>query len=254
MNKPTERFSDRVANYINYRPSYPPEVVGTLGSVCNLNNHSRIADIGSGTGIFSGLLLDKNFQVAGVEPNESMRRAAEQQLSSYKKFISVEGQSEHTGLSDNSVDLVTAAQAFHWFKLAETKQEFARILKPGGHVALIWNQRKLEEPFQKGYDGILREFATDYNTVNHMNIPSEDIEKFFSPNKVSTFQFENSQVFDLSGFLGRMLSSSYTPKANTREQEMLVQAAEDLFNRYENNGLITFEYTTRLYLAPFLRP
>ena len=108
--------------------------------------------------------------MAGVEPNESMRSAAEQQLSSYRKFTSSGGQSEQTGLADHSIDLVTAAQAFHWFNRDETMQEFVRILKPGGHVALIWNQRKLEQAFQKEYDAILRKFATDYNPVNHINI------------------------------------------------------------------------------------
>jgi len=251
MSKSTERFSDRVANYVNYRPSYPPEVVDTLISECSLSSQCTIADIGSGTGIFTRLLLDKNFHVAGVEPNESMRKAAERQLSNYRKFTSIGGRSEHTGLADHSIDLVTAAQAFHWFKCDETKQEFVRILKPAGHVALVWNQRKIEQPFQIEYDGMLREFATDYNSVNHMNISYEDIVGFFSPNKVLTFEFANSQVFDLGGFLGRMQSSSYTPKADTREHVMLMRAAEDLFNRYKCDEKITFEYVTRLYLTPF---
>jgi len=251
MNESTERFSDRVADYVNYRPSYPLEVVDTLISECGLNSQSTIADIGSGTGIFSRLLLDKNFHVAGVEPNEGMRGAAEQQLSSYSKFTSSGGQSEHTGLADHSIDLITSAQAFHWFKRDETRQEFVRVLKPGGQVALIWNQHKLEQSFQKEYDAILREFATDYNSVNHMNISYEDIAGFFSPNKVLTFEFENTQIFDLVGFLGRMQSSSYTPAASTREHAMLVQAARDLFGRYECGGEVRFEYVTRLYLASF---
>jgi len=251
MSKPTERFSDRVSDYVNYRPSYPPEVVETLISDCGLSSHSMIADIGSGTGIFTRLLLDKNFHVTGVEPNESMRRAAGQQLSSYRKFTSSGGQSEHTGLADHSIDLITSAQAFHWFKRDETKQEFIRVLKPGGQVALIWNKRKLEQPFQIEYDGMLRNFAKDYNSVNHMNISYEEIVQFFSPNGVLTFEFENSQVLDLVGFLGRIQSSSYTPENNTREHELLMRVAEDLFSSYKCGGTITFEYITRLYLAPF---
>jgi len=251
MNKSTERFSDRVADYVNYRPSYPPEVVDTLISECGLSSQSLIADIGSGTGIFSRLLLDKNLHVTGVEPNEDMRSAAEQQLSSYRKFTSTGGKSEHTGLADRSIDLVTAAQAFHWFKRDETRQEFIRVLKPGGQVALTWNQRKLEQAFQKEYEAILRKFAPDYNSVNHMNISYEDIEGFFNPNKVLMFEFENIQVFDLVGFLGRIQSSSYTPKLNTSEHGILMRAAEDLFYSYESDGAIEFEYVTRLYLAPF---
>jgi len=251
MSESTKRFSDRVADYVNYRPSYPLEVVDTLISECGLGSQSTIADIGSGTGIFTRLLLDKNFHVAGVEPNESMRSAAEQQLSNYTRYTSTGGQSEHTDLADHSIDLITAAQAFHWFKGDETRSEFIRILKPGGEVALIWNQRKLEQPFQKEYDAMLRKYATDYNSVNHMNISYEDIAEFFSPNKVSMFEFENTQVFDQAGFLGRMQSSSYTPAADTSEHRILIRAAEDLFNSYECDGVITFEYVTRLYLSSF---
>jgi len=251
MSEPTERFSDRVADYLSYRPSYPLAVVDTLLSECGLSGQSMIADIGSGTGIFTRLLLDKNLYVTGIEPNESMRKAAEQQLSNYRKFTSSGGQSEHTGLVDHSIDLVTAAQAFHWFKCDETRQEFGRILKSSGHVALIWNQRKLAQPFQKEYDAMLREYASDYNSVNHMNISYENIAEFFNPNKVYMFEFENAQVFDLTGFLGRMQSSSYTPAANTRAHAMLVQAARDLFDRYECGGEVRFEYVTRLYLSSF---
>jgi len=249
MNNPTERFSDRVANYASYRPSYPPGLIDILASECNLGNQSTIADIGSGTGIFSRLLLDKGFQVAAVEPNENMRREAELQLMDYKNFTSVAGESESTGLAKSSIDLITAAQAFHWFRRDETKPEFFRILKPAGQVALIWNQRKIEQPFQKEYDDILRKFSTDYNTVNHMNISYEDIAHFFSPHKVVVFEFENSQIFDLTGLLGRIQSSSYTPKTNTREYVQLMQVAESMFNRYERGGVVKFEYTTRLYLA-----
>jgi len=252
MTKTIERFSDRVANYIKYRPSYPQVVVDTIISECQLGKTHTVADIGSGTGIFSKLLLDRDFDVIGVEPNESMRKAAEHQLSYYEKYSSVDGQSECTNIASSSIDLITAAQAFHWFNREKTKQEFSRILKPGGYLALIWNQRKVDQPFHKEYDSILRKYATDYNSVNHMNISDEDIAGFFYPGKVATFDFKNSQQFDLIGFLGRMQSSSYTPKVNTREHETLMKVAEDLFHRYEASGTITFEYDTRLYLAQWV--
>ena len=252
MTKTIERFSDRVANYIKYRPSYPQVVVDTIISECHPGKMHTVADIGSGTGIFSKLLLERDFNVIGVEPNESMRKTAEHQLSDYENFSSVDGQSECTNIANSSIDLITAAQAFHWFDGEKTKQEFSRILKPGGYLALIWNQRKVDQPFQKEYDSILRKYATDYNSVNHMNISDEDIAGFFYPGKVATFDFKNSQQLDLIGFLGRMQSSSYTPKVNTREHETLMKVAEDLFRRYAGNGTITFEYDTRLYLAQWV--
>ena len=251
MGKPTERFSDRVSNYVRYRPSYPPELVDTLISECHLNSRSRIADVGSGTGIFSRLLLDKGCYVSGVEPNRNMREAAERQFAGYNKFSSIDGQSERTGLDDSSINLITAAQSFHWFETGNTRREFLRILKPGGYVALVWNQRKIEQPFQIEYDRMLRQYASDYDAVNHMNISAEDILDFFSPNKVAKFEFDNSQIFDLSGFLGRMQSSSYVPKTGTAEHLRLIQAAEDLFNRYQSSETISFEYNSFFYLAEF---
>jgi ubiquinone/menaquinone biosynthesis C-methylase UbiE len=249
MSKPTERFSDRVSNYIKYRPSYPQELVETLAQVCHLSSQSRIADVGSGTGIFSRLMLDKDCYVSGVEPNSNMREAAEQQFAGYHKFCSIDGQSERTGLDDSSIDLITAAQSFHWFEAGDTRPEFLRILKPGGYVALIWNQRKIEQPFQTEYDSMLRKLAPDYRSVNHMNISAEDIQNFFGPNKVAKYEFEYSQNFDQAGFLGRMQSSSYVPKTGTGAHTSLMRAAEDLFTRYQSDETISFEYNSLFYLA-----
>ena len=251
MSKPTQRFSDRVSNYIKYRPSYPQELVDTLARVCQLGSQSRIADVGSGTGIFSRLMLDKDCYVSGIEPNRKMRKAAEQHFAGDNKFCSIDGQSERTGLDNSSIDLITAAQSFHWFEAGATRQEFMRILKPGGHVALIWNQRKVEQPFQTEYDRMLRKLAADYSKVNHMNISAEDIQNFFSPNKVAKFEFEHSQIFDQAGFLGRMQSSSYVPKKGTGAHSRLIRAAEDLFNRYQSDETISFEYNSVFYLAVF---
>jgi len=251
MIKSTERFSDRVANYIKYRPTYPQQVIDSIFSECQIETGARVADIGSGSGIFSQLLLAADLRVFAVEPNETMRAAAEQLLSGHANFTSVDGRSECTNLADASIDLVTAAQAFHWFDGEATKLEFSRILKPGGYLALVWNQRRLDQPFHQDYERMLRRYATDYNSVNHMNLTDEDFDKFVYPAKFTTFEFENSQHFDLTGFLGRMQSSSYTPKNNTAEHGKLIAAAEELFNRYEADGSVRFEYTTRLYIARF---
>ncbi len=251
MLQTTELFSDRVSNYRKYRPSYPNQLIDTLTSECNLDSQSMIADIGSGTGIFSQLLLDKNCRVIGVEPNKEMREAAEHQLSNHINFNSVEGESENTTLENSSVDLITSAQAFHWFNRDKTRKEFERILKPTGYVALVWNQRNLDSQFQKEYDQMLREYASDYSAVNHMNLTIDHITDFYSPSEVSTFKFTNAQHFDLAGFLGRMQSSSYTPKTGTAESDALIMIANSLFEKFESKGVISFEYETFLYLGKF---
>ncbi len=251
MTQSTRRFSDRVTNYVRYRPSYPQTLVDTLISYCKLSDQSVIADIGSGPGTFSELLLNRHYRVTGVEPNKEMRETAEHQYSAKSNFSSVDGTSESTGLKDCSVDLITAAQAFHWFDLKKTREEFNRILKPDGSIAVIWNQRDLSRPLQIEYDQMLRQHAAEYNRVNHMNITDDNVADFFSPGRVEKQVFPNAQQFDLDGFLGRINSASYTPKQNTAEYQDLEVVARRLFNKYKENETIVFEYQTSLYIGSF---
>jgi SAM-dependent methyltransferase len=141
--KPKERFSDRADAYAKYRPSYPQALVDSL--VQKLLTSSRItpsvADIGSGTGIFSRLLLENGFTVYAIEPNGPMRERAEERLASFPRFYSVNEEAADTTLPDHCVDAVVVAQAFHWFATQETVVEFTRILKRPGIVMLAWNDR-----------------------------------------------------------------------------------------------------------------
>jgi ubiquinone/menaquinone biosynthesis C-methylase UbiE len=140
----TRRFSTRAQNYVRYRPGYPPEVIYLLKAECGLTANSMVADVAFGTGIFTRLLLENGNRVIGVEPNPEMRRAGEEFLAQYQRFTSVSGTAEATTLSGESVDIVTVAQAAHWFDPKKAKDEFVRILKPGGWVVLIWNDRRVD--------------------------------------------------------------------------------------------------------------
>src|SRR5213595_654680 len=132
MSDPTKRFSNRVENYIKYRPGYPDAVIDLLTEECRLTQQSIIADIGSGTGILSELFLKNGNSVFAIEPNAAMRRTAEDLLRKHPKFTSIDAAAEATTLDIASVDFVTAAQAFHWFDRKNARKEFARILKPEG--------------------------------------------------------------------------------------------------------------------------
>ena len=253
MADPRKRFSDRVANYIRFRPGYPESLLPVLLPAAQSRDSVSIADVGSGTGIFTRLLLQQGDTVYGVEPNANMRRAAEEYLADYEKFVSIDGDAENTGLADASVDLVTAAQAFHWFNNDASKTEFNRILKPDGRLALIWNQRRMEQPFQQAYEALLRELAPEYGKVNHMNLDENDIAPFFRPGQMQVSHFDNYQQFDFEGLTGRLKSSSYCPNENTPEYARLIDALSGLFDTHAIDGRLIFEYDTRLYLGPIAR-
>ncbi|HVE57072.1 MAG TPA: class I SAM-dependent methyltransferase [Pyrinomonadaceae bacterium] len=171
MRNTVERFSNRVENYIKYRPSYPKEILEVFRGGMNLTLNSVIADIGSGTGISARLFLENGNAVFGVEPNAAMREAAEEFLKAFPKFESVDGTAENTNLPDNSVDFVIAAQAFHWFDKDRTPAEFRRILRSDGFAALIWNERQLDSnAFLRDYEELLKNYGTDYEKVRHDNL------------------------------------------------------------------------------------
>ena len=246
----TQRFSDRVENYIRYRPSYPAGVIATLREKAGLHASAAVADIGSGTGIFSQLLLPHCAQVYGIEPNEPMRSAGERLLAGNPNFTSLVGTAEKTGLPAASVDLVTAAQAFHWFDIPACRREFSRILRNGGYVALIWNERLVEAtPFLADYESLLKKYATDYEQVNHANIDAAALSAFYAPNGYSVTEFPNSQKFDYAGLKGRVLSSSYAPNIGHPNHEIMMRGLKALFQRHQQDETVTFQYTTKLYIG-----
>jgi ubiquinone/menaquinone biosynthesis C-methylase UbiE len=243
MISPIQRFSSRVENYLKYRPSYPSAIIDLLATEAQLTPASIIADVGSGTGFLAKLLLENGNRVLGIEPNQEMRRAGERLLKDYPNFTSVTATAEATTLDDGSVDFVTAGQAFHWFKPEQAREEFARILKPPGWIVLVWNDRQTNTtPFLEAYERLLQTYATDYEAINH---------KHFNPMVMSiemkVKQFENSQVFDFEGLKGRLLSSSYAPEVGQPNHETMLDELSRIFQAYQVNGKITFEYTTEVY-------
>jgi SAM-dependent methyltransferase len=246
---PTARFSDRVENYVRYRPGYPPEVLAQLRSECALVPGHRIADIGFGTGLFTRLLLENGNPVTGVEPNEAMRREGDRILATYPGFRSVAGTAETTTLPDHSVDFITAAQAAHWFDRAKARREFVRILKPGGWVVLLWNERVTDStPFLIAYEKLLMEYGTDYNEVRHERT-TDTIQEFFVPSPFSAHVFPMQQVFDYAGVEGRLLSSSYVPAPGHPNHQPMLDALRRLFDEHNISGKVTVAYNTRLYCS-----
>ncbi len=245
--KTVERFSNRVENYVKYRPTYPTKVLNLFRDEMNLQNDSTIADIGSGTGISAKLFLENGCRVFGVEPNAAMREAAENFLQDFPNFKSVDGTAENTDLENKSVDFVVAAQAFHWFDKTKTRNEFKRILRDKGFVALMWNERQLDSTaFLRDYERLLIEFGTDYETVRHENITKETLQDFFQTD-FEQKTFSNGQTVDFNGLKGRMLSSSYMPTAENPRFSQMLENLETLFAQHGENGKIEILYDTNIF-------
>ena len=247
MSDTVERFSNRVSNYVKYRPGYPAEVLGLFRDEMNLTADSVVADIGSGTGLSAKLFLENGNPVYGVEPNAAMRAAAEEFLDDFPNFKSVDGTAENTTLADGSVDLVIAAQAFHWFDPDCTRTEIRRITRKNGYAALIWNERQLDTtPFLRGYESLLMAFANDYGAVRHDNVTEKKLLEFFGGD-FRQKTFENRQVFDLQGLTGRLLSSSYMPAEDDPRFVPMSAALHALFAKHEEGGKITVLYDTNVF-------
>ena len=248
---PTERFSDRVDSYAKHRPSYPDSLLNFLKH--QVPTPAVVADAGSGTGILTELLLEAGYEVYGVEPNAPMRAAAEQRLRNHPAFHSVNGSAESTVLLDNSIDLITAAQAFHWFDRTRTKNEFRRILKANGKVALIWNER-LDDASEvnRRYESVLKEMVPGYPTVaHHRMVRQEDIHEFFAPNELRLVTFRNDQAMDRAGLIGRLLSTSYVPNTGQPGNAEIVAAVDQIFDDCQTDDLVTMVYETRVYFGVF---
>lgn len=245
------RFSNRVADYVKYRPDYPLEILDYLQQQFGISNDKVIADIGSGTGISSRCFLDAGFMVTGVEPNKEMREMSVELIGNNPLFNVTSGSAEQTGLASDSIDVIISGQAFHWFDVPKTRVEFKRILKRHGLVVLFWNERLSSSAFEIAYDAFIVKHATDYVKVDHRNIDIDSLTDFFAPNECIFKAFDNQQIFDFEGLKGRLLSSSYMPQIGDDGYEAMVDGLGKLFEEFNYNNLVTIHYATKVYVGNF---
>ena len=243
-----ERFSNRVGDYVRYRPGYPRAVLELLRDECGLAPESVVADIGSGTGILTQMLLENGNVVYGVEPNAEMRAAGEEFLAAYPKFRSIAASAEATTLPDASIDFIVAAQAFHWFDPRASRAEFHRILRTQGRVVVVANHRKKDAtPFLRAYEAFLRKFGTDYGKVAETYPSAGRMTKFFGAGKFHEHSAPNRQIFDFDGLSGRLRSSSYAPPPEHPNHKPMLAALKELFDAHSDEGSVSFDYVTYIY-------
>jgi len=191
--KVTERFSDRVQDYIKFRPGYPKGLIDQLGDLLKTHENVNVADVGAGSGILTKLLVSLSDQIYALEPNTEMREAGADLMKGFPNIHFSHGTGEQTGLENKSIDLITVAQAFHWFDTEKAKEEFRRILTVNGVIALIWNDRSIESDFEIGYEQLLIKYGTDYQEVNHKKYSEKVLSAFFGTSYIGKFTFNNSQ-------------------------------------------------------------
>ncbi|MBV9948302.1 MAG: class I SAM-dependent methyltransferase [Myxococcales bacterium] len=258
MTDSKDRFTDRVDDYVRYRPGYPEEAIAWLVERTGLGPGRDVADVGAGTGILTRQLLGTGARVIAVEPNAAMRDAAAAELgadpSFAGRFATSSGSAEETGLADQSVDVVAAGQAFHWFDPALARAEFARVLRPPGAVVLLWNLRG-DTPLIRDYEDLLVRFAPGYGEVRMRERAEEGpIRAFFSPGAVARVRFEHEQRFDEAGLRGRLLSASYAPRPGHPLHAPMLQRLSEIFRAHERGGEATFAYETVVYAGTLGAP
>ena len=241
------RFDDRVTDYVRCRPTYPMQAIDHILDGLGPADRLVAADVGAGTGISARLLGDRGVTVVAIEPGAAMRAAA----ATHPHVRWIAAMAEASGLAPQAVNLVVSAQSFHWFRPAAALAEFARVLKPGGRLAIMWNRPSRTDRLTSGYGQAIVEVGGDVGAAR-MTFDAEDVERsgVFSP-AVRT-AFPNSQRFDFEGLVGRARSASYVPKsaeASARLRSLL----HDLHERHaDQDGLVTMLYETEVFVAHVL--
>lgn len=237
-------FSEKVADYCASRPDYPTPLFERLSAACGLSADAVIADLGAGTGLLTQGLLQKGYQVIAVEPNAAMRKACDHFLGKFPGYRSVEGSAESIPLGASSVDLITAAQAFHWFEIEKARTECLRVLRPKGRVALIWNDRVLEDPLHAALDAIFAEFGGAKRAALVAHEKGTDVLKFFGSTIPMEFSWPHEHLLGEEGLASLVFSRSYMPKRSSSAGKEIGFRVREIFSQFEKAGVLTVPYRT----------
>jgi SAM-dependent methyltransferase len=236
----TTAFSTKVTDYRASRPDYPAALFDALPTA-----PAAVADVGAGTGLFTRGLLARGHEVFAVEPSAEMRAAAEAQFAGEPRFHSVAGSAEATTLPDAAVHLVTAAQAFHWFEVERARAECLRVLRPGGEVALVWNDRVLEDPVHRALDEVFAEFGGEKRQALLAHEASRShAPAFFNGAPVRERTFDHRQRLDAAGLIALVCSRSYMPVRSSPAGTDVAARVQRLFDTHADAGGVTLRYRT----------
>lgn len=235
-------FADKQQCYDDFRPSYPAAAVSRIREW--IGDGAVIADIGSGTGKLAVLLADCATTLYAVEPSIHMRRILAARTADFPTVQVIAATAESTGLPDHCADIITVAEAYHWFDNEETRAEFRRILKPGGHVFLLWN-RFVRNHYHDEMHAIQQAHRTfprpDQRTY------AQRADDLFGPGNWDEFVFDNTLYQTFAQFYGGMSSASYAPEAGTVAGKTFREAVQALFDKHAVRGRIVTHVETVVY-------
>lgn len=252
----TKLFSGRAEDYTHSRPSYPEVLADYLFDTLSGSSSVAIADVGSGTGKFAeclikgaARLLGGDVTIYGVEPNDDMRRTAERELSEHACFRSVAGSAEQTTLPDSSVDIVTAAQAFHWFNAEAFASECRRILRDGGRVCLVWNERDLNTAIVRELYELYGKYCPRFKGFsNGLTTNDQKISEFFN-GRYDFESFDNPLRFDKQKFVLRSLSSSYSLSRGDARFDEYIAELNALFDKHAHDSCLVIPCRASVYIG-----
>ncbi|TYR73738.1 class I SAM-dependent methyltransferase [Rossellomorea vietnamensis] len=242
-------FDNKTKEYSIGRPTYPNEVLKILSEL-GVNKQSTIADIGAGTGILTHMLGSLECSVLAIEPNEQMLYECRKHCKDINNIQFIKAPAEETSLKENSVDVITIAQAFHWFDKNLCKKEFQRILKDDGYVLILWNEMQTDSQFAQEYTTALHKYKVKTTAAISNFDPDEEKLNFFGQDYTKVY-YDNWQTVTEEGFVGGALSLSYTPSKLDSMYVEFVAELHQLFSKYQQNERVTFHYKTEVCICKF---
>lgn len=237
-------FSSKVVDYVASRPDYPAALFEALRTDCHLQAGAVVADIGAGTGLLTQGLLAQGYTVTAIEPSDSMRAAADHALARIAGYSSAAGTAERLPLPDASVDLITAAQAFHWFDIAAARAEFLRVLKPQGHVVLVWNDRVPSDPLHIALDALFAQYGGAKRSAMLAHDERSEVPAFFGANTPLERTWPHAHHLDEAALLSLVFSRSYMPDRQSSLGQQACAQLHGVFQRLAVNGVVAVRYTT----------
>lgn len=241
-------FSKKAEKYAKYRWDYAAGAIDTIINITQMSVNSTIADIGAGTGILTKHFIGKAQKIFAIEPNLELRQILTRELGNVPSISVVDGCAEDTKLLEHAVDVVTVAQAIHWFDPEPARKEMMRILKEGGWLVLVRNYGTNKEKHEAIQCLMTEEYGADLTVVTGR--PREVPSRFYFGNdnfQSLVFRFAFQQGWD--EFLGTLIATSFMPDEDHPLFPRLETEARKVFSQFSDHGSWTVEGETELIIG-----